>query len=86
MFFDFSLKSSFLFVFFIHGLVFTVLLFIKGIQNNDKPSFWLSLFTILSTLYISPFMLGYAGWYSKDPYKSILFYVPFQQLFLLLNY
>ena len=28
-------------------------------------------------------MLGYAGWYSKAPYRDILFYVPFQQLFLL---
>ena len=28
-------------------------------------------------------MLGYAGWYTKQPFRNILFYVPFQQLFLL---
>jgi len=28
-------------------------------------------------------MFGYAGWYSKQPYRDILFYVPFQQIFLL---
>lgn len=28
-------------------------------------------------------MLGYAGWYSKDGYRDFLFFVPFQQLFLL---
>lgn len=28
-------------------------------------------------------MLGYAGWYSQQPYRDILFYTPFQQLFLL---
>lgn len=28
-------------------------------------------------------MLGYAGWYSQQPYRDILFYFPFQQLFLL---
>ena len=28
-------------------------------------------------------MLGYAGWYSQQPYRNILFYIPFQQLFLL---
>ncbi len=83
MFFDFSLKSSFLLVFFFHGLVFSVLLFFKGLKMDDKPSFWLSLFTILCTFYIAPFMLGYAGWYSTNPYRSILFYVPFQQLLLL---
>jgi AraC-like DNA-binding protein len=83
MLFNFGSKSSLLLVFFIHGLVFSILLLIKGIQNNDKPSYWLSFFTILCTLYISPFMLGYAGWYSRNPYRDILFYIPFQQLFLL---
>lgn len=28
-------------------------------------------------------MLGYAGWYSQQPYRNILFYIPFQQLFVL---
>jgi len=28
-------------------------------------------------------MFGYAGWYSRQPYRDILFYVPFQQLFIL---
>jgi AraC-like DNA-binding protein len=83
MLFDFSLKSSLLFVFFVHGSVFSVLLLVKGIQHHDKPGFWLSLFTLLCTLYITPFMLGYAGWYSKNPYRDILFYIPFQQLLLL---
>lgn len=83
MLFDFSLKSSFLMLFFFHGLVFAVLLFIKGIQTNNKPALWLSAFTFLCVLYISPFMLGYAGWYSKQPYRNILFYIPFQQLLLL---
>jgi AraC-like DNA-binding protein len=83
MLFNFGLKSSFLLIFFFHGLVFAILLFIKGIQNNDKSSYWLSFYTFLCTLYISPFMLGYAGWYSRNPYRDILFYTPFQQLFLI---
>lgn len=83
MLFDFSLKSSFLLFFFFHGAVFTVLLFIKGLQANNKPALWLAMFTLLCVFYISPFMLGYAGWYSKQPYRSILFYIPFQQLLLL---
>lgn len=83
MLFDFNSKSSLLFVFFLHGLIFSVLLLVKGIQSNDKPSYWLSLFTFLCTLYISPFMLGYAGWYTENPYRDILFYTPFQQLLLL---
>lgn len=83
MLFDFSFKSSFLLLFFFHGLVFAVLLFIKGIQTNNKPALWLSAFTLLCVLYISPFMLGYAGWYSQQPYRNILFYTPMQQLLVL---
>jgi AraC-like DNA-binding protein len=83
MLFDFSFKSSFLLLFFFHGLVFAVLLFIKGIQTNNKPALWLSAFTLLCVLYISPFMLGYAGWYSQQPYRNILFYTPLQQLLVL---
>jgi AraC-like DNA-binding protein len=28
-------------------------------------------------------MFGFAGWYSQQPYRNILFYIPFQQLFLI---
>jgi AraC-like DNA-binding protein len=82
MLFSFSLKSSILLIFFFHGIVFSTLLLIKGLQTENKSSLWLSLFTVLCSLYIAPFMLGYAGWYSQQPYRNILFYIPFQQLFL----
>lgn len=83
MYFDFGFKSSILFVFFFHGIVFSILLFIKGFQSANKSSIWLSAAVFLSVLYIFPFMCGYAGWYAKLPYRDILYYVPFQQLFLL---
>ena len=83
MFFSFSPKSSILLIFFFHGIVFSILLFIKGLQTANKSSLWLGLFTLLCALYIAPFMFGYAGWYSKETYRNILFYTPFQQLFLL---
>ncbi len=62
MLFSFSFKSSILLIFFLHGIVFSTLLLIKGLQNENKSSLWLSLFTILCSLYIAPFMFGYAGW------------------------
>lgn len=83
MYFVFGPKSSLLLIFFLHGLVFSVLLFMKGLQGRDKPSYWLSFFTILCALYISPFMLGYSGWYFRNPYRDILFYLPLQQVLLL---
>ncbi len=83
MLFSFSLKSSILLIFFFHGIVFSTLLLIKGVRTENKSSLLLSLFTLLCSFYIAPFMLGYAGWYSQQPYRDILFYFPFQQLFVL---
>ena len=83
MFFDFGFKSSFLLIFFFHGIIFSVLLFIKGLTSGNKSSLWLGAFTLLCSMYIVPFMLGYAGWYSKPIYRDLLFYIPFQQVLLL---
>ena len=76
------MKSAILLIFFFHGIVFASLLFIKGWQQERSSTKWLGLFSLLCALYITPFMLGYAGWYSKQPNRNILFYIPFQQLFL----
>ncbi|MEQ3656005.1 MAG: helix-turn-helix domain-containing protein [Dokdonia sp.] len=83
MFFDFTQKSSLLLIFFFNGVVFSYLLFKKHVNKQHQPSKWLGWFVLLSALYICPFMLGYAGWYSKRAYREFLFFVPFQQLFLL---
>ncbi|MEN0048752.1 MAG: helix-turn-helix domain-containing protein [Bacteroidota bacterium] len=83
MLFYFNEKSSWLLVFFVHGLVFTFLLLKKGLQNKDQANLWLASFVLLCSLYICPFMLGYAGWYSDNGYRDFMFYVPFQQLFFL---
>lgn len=83
MFFDFTQKSALLLIFFFNGVVFSYLLFKKYYNQKHQPSKWLGWFVLLSGLYICPFMLGYAGWYSKRAYREFLFFVPFQQLFLL---
>jgi AraC-like DNA-binding protein len=44
---------------------------------------WLAVFLVLGALYLCPFMFGYGGWYSKRSYREFLFFVPFQQLFLI---
>jgi len=51
---------------------------------NDRPSDkWLSAFLFLCILYISPWMLGFAGWYDNQPYRDILFYLPLPQLYFI---
>ncbi|MEM9987465.1 MAG: AraC family transcriptional regulator, partial [Bacteroidota bacterium] len=76
-------KSSILLIFFFHALVFSFLLLRNGIQEGKQDSKWLAAFIFLGGLYICPFMLGYAGWYSVQRYREFMFFVPFQQLFLI---
>lgn len=78
--FDFSFYSSLLLIFFVHGLVYAILLFRKGIKNETSSDKWLAFFLLLCILYISPWMVGFAGWYDNQPYRDILFYVPTQHL------
>tara|TARA_R110002073_G_scaffold108336_9_gene243681 strand:+ start:110503 stop:111654 length:1152 start_codon:yes stop_codon:yes gene_type:complete len=81
--FSFGQKSSLLLIFFFHGIVFSFLLFRKGIFQDDKPSKWLSLLLFLCSMYIAPYMLGYANWYSGDATGEILFFVPFMQVLVI---
>lgn len=81
--FDFNQKSSFLLFFFLHGMVFAILLLSSGLRQAQKSSLWLSLFVFLCCLYIAPFMFGYSNWYALDGYRETLFYLPLQQLFLI---
>jgi len=81
--FHFSLFSSILLIFFSQGMVFSFLLLKKAILFSDTPSKWLTFFVFLCSVYVLPWMLGFAGWYSVQPYRDIMFYLPFQQLFLI---
>lgn len=83
MLFQFGYHSSLLLIFFVHGLVYAFLLYRKGLVNETRSEKWLSLFLFVCVLYISPWMLGFGGWYDNQPYRDILFYVPFQQLYFI---
>ena len=83
MHFEFGFYSSLLLIFFVHGLVYALLLLKRGIQSNSYSDRWLSLFLLICILYIAPWMLGFGGWYDNQPYRDILFYFPFQHLFFI---
>lgn len=83
MLFEFSFYSSLLLVFFVHGFVYAFLLWRKSLVNETVADKWLSIFLFLSVLYIAPWMLGFAGWYDTQPYRDVLFYVPFHHLFFI---
>ena len=83
MHFHFSFYSSILLLFFLQGILFSALLLKKAIVQNEKANRWLAGFIFLCSLNIVPWMLGHAGWYSLQPYRDIMFYLPLQNFFLL---
>lgn len=83
MLFQFGFYSSLLLIFFVHGLVYSGLLWRKSIINESRSDKWLALFLLLCSLFIAPWMIGFAGWYDAQPYRDILFYTPFQQLYFI---
>lgn len=83
MHYDFNFYSSLLLITFSQGIIYGVLLLKKAIQTESKPNYWLSLFVFLCSLYVAPWMLGFAGWYDNQPFRDIMFYIPFQHLFFI---
>ena len=83
MHYDFNFYSSLLLITFSQGIIYGVLLLKKVIQTESKPNYWLSLFVFLCSLYVAPWMLGFAGWYDNQPFRDIMFYIPFQHLFFI---
>ena len=83
MLFQFGFYSSLLLISFTQGLLYSILLLVKAMNSELKSNYWLSFFIFLCSLYIAPWMLGFAGWYDNQPYRNFLFYAPFQHLFLI---
>ncbi len=83
MLFEFNRFSSLLLIFFVHGFVYALLLYRKSMINDTRSDKWLSLFLFFCILYITPWMVGFAGWYDTQPYRDILFYIPFQHLYFI---
>jgi AraC-like DNA-binding protein len=83
MLFQFGFYSSLLLITFSQGIVYSILLLIKAIKTENKSNYWLCFFIFLCSLYIAPWMLGFGGWYDNQPYRDLMFYIPFQHLFFI---
>ncbi len=81
--FTISFQTACLAFFFLQGLLFSGLLLVRGREYGHAPSYWLSLFVFLCACCLVPFMMGYSGWYGKDGYREFLFFVPFQQFYVI---
>lgn len=84
MLFEFNPYSSLLLIGFTQGLVYTILLLIRGRQEGMKADYWMAGILFLLTLFVSQWMLGFAGWYdARDWHTTVMFYTYFNPFFLL---
>ncbi len=83
MLFEFNFYSSLLLIFFVHGLVYSTLLFWRAGEKKSLSDKVLGCFLLLCSLQISPWMLGFAGWYDNQPYRDLLLYLPLQHLYFI---
>jgi AraC-like DNA-binding protein len=79
MLFEFNLYSSLLLIFFVHILVYAIMLWARALRQESTADKLLGSFLFLAALYVVPWMTGFAGWYKfeKPVYRNILFYTPF---------
>jgi len=81
MYFDFNIYSSLILPSAIHGVIFSILIFIYG--RKEKMFIVLSGISFLFTLNISYWLLESAGWNdSRDNYTLFLNYFPFTNIVL----
>lgn len=79
--FNFNLYSGLLFPAFLHGVVFTTLLFIRGRREERLSDTLLAWLLLLLSVKLSFWMLGFAGWFdTHDGYSTFMFYFPFSNV------
>jgi AraC-like DNA-binding protein len=83
MLFEFGLQSCLLLIFFFHILVYSFLFFRRSINHDNYADRLMGWFLLIAALLIVPFMVGFAGWYDNQPYRDILFFIPFVHSFFI---
>ena len=84
MLFDFNFYSSLLLPAFIQGVLFAIILFVRGFKMERLSDRLLAALLLLNSLKIAYWMLGFADWYdSHDGYTTFMFYFPFSNLLII---
>jgi len=82
--FHFSQHSSPLLFGFLQGIIYSILLLLRGYRKDRLSDKLLAGVLLVCTFSIAQYMLGFGGWYdSRDHYSTFMFYFPFHNLLLL---
>jgi AraC-like DNA-binding protein len=82
IYFNYGYQDLILLFFVLSELIFAFLIVRRGVLHKSRPDIWMSMLIFLCAAYLTPWMLGHAGWYAQDGYREILFFIPFHQYFL----
>ena len=82
--FNFNLFSGLLLPAFLHGIIFSVLLFVRGRRDERLSDTLLGWLLLLLAIKLSFWMLGFAGWFdTHDGFSTFMFYFPFSNVLLI---
>ncbi|MEM1359385.1 MAG: helix-turn-helix domain-containing protein [Bacteroidota bacterium] len=66
---------------FLQGLVFAVILLIRGYREERISDYFAALLLIAGSMYVGQWMLGFAGWYDAHDWRTtLMFYVEWKNL------
>ena len=83
-FFSFNVYSALLLVGWAQGVVYAGLLFRRARREASKSDAFAGLILLVGVLYITQWMLGFAGWYDAHDWRStVMFYLPWNHLLAL---
>lgn len=84
MLFQYNNESVILLIPFVQGIVYFILLLSRSFREERLSDRLLGLLLLGSTLYITNWMLGFAGWYDvRDHHTTFMFYMPWNHLIVL---
>jgi AraC-like DNA-binding protein len=79
--FNFNDFSGPLFPGFLQGIVFAVILMLRGFREERVSDYFAAFLLVAGSMYIAPWMFGFGGWYDAHDWRStLLFYVEWKNL------
>lgn len=83
-FFEFNQFSALLLIGFLQGIIFSVLLLLRGWREERTSDLLAALILVLGSMYVAQWMFGFAGWYDAHDWRTtLLFYVKWENLIAL---
>ncbi|MTB51089.1 AraC family transcriptional regulator [Lewinella sp. W8] len=80
-FFEFNQFSAPLLIGFLQGIIFSVILFMRGWREERISDYLAAIILVLGSMYGAQWMFGFAGWYDSHDWRTtLMFYVEWKNL------